>query len=85
MFLLSRVMDGRDGATVTGRVRVRPSLREKLAVRRSPGRSLGAAVLGGRVRRRVLLEGAGAGVVAVASVVSGTGVKVRLARVSCWT
>src|SRR5271170_3804971 len=85
MFLLRRVMEGREGATVTGRVRVRPSLREKLAVRRSPGRSLGAGVLGGRVRWRELPEGAGAGVVAVASVVSGAGLEVRLARVSCWT
>ena len=63
--LLRRVTEGRAGATVRGRVRVRPSLREKCAVRRSPTRSWGAWLWGqgkAEVRwcedgGRVLLEG----------------------------
>src|SRR5271170_785359 len=89
MFLLMSVTEGRGGETVTGRVRVRPSLSEKLAVRCSPTRSLGAWLLGGRVRRSCTSGFAGAGVGDALSwldgLLGGAGVKTRLLMVSCWT
>ena len=42
MLLLSRVTAGRDGETVTGRVRVRPSLRETLGGEVLAGAEFGA-------------------------------------------
>src|SRR5882757_7926616 len=79
MVLLSRVTAGRDGETVTGRVRVRPSLRETWAVRCSPGWSCGGLKLGGSERRRSFSDaGPPLGF-------AGAGVKVRSLRMSFWT
>src|ERR1700677_3903317 len=86
MLLLRSVTEGRGGATVTGSVRVRPSFRVKRAVSLSPTRSFGAWLLGGRVRRRLVLKSKGAGVGEAVSwfdgVLGGAGVKVRSLMVS---
>src|ERR1700684_4617463 len=93
MLLLSRVTAGREGETVTGRVRVRPSLRETWAVSCSPGWSSGFGALSGRVRRRLVSEFAWVLAWQLAWVlvweVAGespvAGVKVWLLRTSFWT